>query len=107
MYTFFIVLIIVASLLLVVMVLLQNSKGGGMTATFIGGNQFGGVAQTNKFLEKGTWTLAMAILLLSIMASISLPDQEKVQKESEIKDFIENYTVPQVPQEGITPTPAN
>jgi len=105
MYTLVIVLIIIASFLLVILVLAQNSKGGGLSSNFVGGNQFGGVAQTNKFLEKATWGLASAMLVFSIVASMSLPKQEKAAKESQLKDLIENYDYsvpPTVPTEQVT-----
>jgi len=80
------ILILLASIILILIVLVQNPKGGGLSASFGGGsNQYGGVAQTNKFLDKATWTLAVALLVFSIAASMFLPRNvaaadSKVQK---------------------------
>ena len=71
MYIFLIVLIILASVLLVLAVLAQNPKGG-MAANFGASNQVMGVRQTSDFLEKSTWTLAIAIVVLSLLASIAM-----------------------------------
>lgn len=94
-YTLAIILILLACLLLVLIVLVQNPKGGGLSAGFTGANQFGGVAQTNKFLEKTTWTLAIVILAFSLLATISLPRQEVQQ--SDLSEIIENTDFNQVP----------
>lgn len=86
MLTLAIILIIIASILMILIVLAQNSKGGGLSSTFGGGNQFGGVVQTNKFLDKTTWTLAIALIVFSITASLSIPKkiedpESKIQRE--------------------------
>ncbi len=82
------VLIIVASIVLILIVLVQNSKGGGLSSSFGGANQFGGVVQTNKFLEKGTWILALAVLVLSITASVTLDTKGKKEEGSQIQEFL-------------------
>jgi preprotein translocase subunit SecG len=46
-----------------------ESKGGGLAANFGASNQIMGVRRTADFLEKATWTLAGALLVLSILAS--------------------------------------
>ncbi|MBN2892280.1 MAG: preprotein translocase subunit SecG [Bacteroidales bacterium] len=74
-YFLAVILIVIVSVLLILIVLVQNPKGGGLASGFSGAGQFGGVAQTNKFLEKTTWTLALVILGLSLVASISIPRQ--------------------------------
>ena len=71
MYIFLIVLIIIASILLVLAVLAQNPKGG-MAANFGASNQVMGVRQTADFLERSTWALAIAIVVLSLLASIAM-----------------------------------
>ena len=86
MLTLAIILIIITSILMILIVLAQNSKGGGLSSTFGGGGQFGGVVQTNKFLDKTTWTLAIALIVFSITASLSIPKkiedpESKIQRE--------------------------
>ncbi len=79
------VLIFLTSIILILIVLVQNPKGGGLSASFGGGsNQYGGVAQTNKFLDKATWTLAVALLVFSISASMFLPRNVAI-KESKLQ----------------------
>ena len=72
MYILCIVLIIIASILLILAVLAQNPKSG-MAANFGASNQVMGVRQTTDFLEKSTWTLAIAILVLSFLATMTAP----------------------------------
>ncbi|MBN1949821.1 MAG: preprotein translocase subunit SecG [Bacteroidales bacterium] len=62
-------LIILVCILLILVVLVQNSKGGGLAANFGASNQVMGVRRTTDFLEKATWTLAIILLVLSIVAS--------------------------------------
>lgn len=63
------VLILIVCLLLILIVLVQNSKGGGLAANFSSSNQVMGVRKTTDFLEKATWTLAGALLVLSVLAA--------------------------------------
>lgn len=74
MFTFIITLIIIAALLLVLVVLAQNSKGGGLSSQFGGGgtSQVMGVKRTGDLLEKMTWGLAIAIMVLSLSAHVFL-----------------------------------
>ena len=64
MYTAVSVLIIIICALLILIVLVQNSKGGGLASSFASSNQIMGVRKTTDFLEKATWTLAGAMLVL-------------------------------------------
>jgi preprotein translocase subunit SecG len=66
--TFISILIVIVCLLLVIVVLIQNSKGGGLSSTFASSNQVMGVRKTADFLEKATWTLAIALLALCLFA---------------------------------------
>ena len=62
------ILIIIACCLLVVIILAQNPKGGGLSNIGAGASQFLGARQTADFLEKSTWTLAIALLALCLVA---------------------------------------
>lgn len=73
MYLLISVLIIVVCILMVLIVLVQNSKGGGLASNFAGSNQIMGVRKTADFLEKATWTLAASLLVLSLLASLTMP----------------------------------
>jgi preprotein translocase subunit SecG len=63
------ILIIIVCVLLILVVLVQNSKGGGLASSFASSNQVMGVRKTADFLEKATWTLAAALLVLSIIST--------------------------------------
>ncbi len=86
MYTFFIILIVIISLLLTLLVLVQNSKGGGLAAGFTAPNQIMGVRKTTDFLEKATWTLVSALVVLSI-AVVGFHKPTKSAHDSEIQDI--------------------
>ncbi len=76
MFTFIITLIIIVSLLLILVVLAQNSKGGGLSSQFGGGGttQVMGVKRTGDLLEKMTWGLAIAVLVLSLSTHIFITE---------------------------------
>lgn len=93
MYTLAIVLIFIVCLLLVLIVLVQESKGGGLASSFSGNNQIMGVRRTTDFLEKATWWLAGALLVLCIFASASI-DREEIQQDSVIGEQIQNAVDP-------------
>jgi preprotein translocase subunit SecG len=77
-YIIFIVLIFIASIALILAVLAQSPKGG-MAANFGASNQVMGVRQTADFLEKSTWGLAIAILVFSLAATMTMPS-DRVQR---------------------------
>ena len=49
--------------------MVQNPKGGGLSSSFGGSQQLGGVQKTNDFVEKATWTLAAVIMVGAIAVS--------------------------------------
>lgn len=69
MYPLIIVLVILASILMCGIVLIQESKGGGLASSFASSNQIMGVRKTTDFLEKATWGLAIAMVVLSIVSA--------------------------------------
>lgn len=101
MFTLIIVLIIIVSILMVLIVLVQNDKGGGLASNFSSSNQIMGVRKTTDFLEKATWSLAIALLVLSIGASMSIPraenDANKSQIEKQINEAVDPSAVPNFP----------
>lgn len=66
-------LIILVCILLILIVLVQNPKGGGLSSTFGGGGTqlFGGVKKTTDFLDRGTWVLAIALVVLVLFANVT------------------------------------
>ena len=96
-YFLAVLLIVIVSILLILLVLVQNPKGGGLAAGFTGASQFGGVAQTNKFLEKSTWTLALVILGLSLLATISIPRQNNGEQRADMSEIVNSTDFNQAP----------
>jgi preprotein translocase subunit SecG len=85
------VLIFIICVLLVLVVLVQNSKGGGLASNFSSSNQFMGVRKTADFLEKTTWILAIALLVLSMASIFVIPrGATKASVDSELKTQMEN-----------------
>uniref|UniRef100_UPI0040566F7E preprotein translocase subunit SecG n=1 Tax=Alistipes sp. TaxID=1872444 RepID=UPI0040566F7E len=68
-YTVCILAILIASILIILAVLVQNPKSG-MAANFGAANQVMGVRESSNFLEKFTWTMAIAIVVLSLTATL-------------------------------------
>jgi len=91
-YIFVSILVLIACVLVIMVVLVQNSKGGGLAANFTSAGQSMGVRKTADFLEKATWTLAGAIVLLCLVATASIPRGQS--KESVIKSSIERAQDP-------------
>lgn len=73
MFIVFTVLIVVTCVFTILIVLVQNSKGGGLASNFSSSNQYMGVRKTADFLEKATWTLGAALILLSLLAGLTIP----------------------------------
>lgn len=72
MYFILVILAIIACVLLGLIVLIQNPKGGGLTSNFSSSSQLMGVQKTGDFLEKGTWILAISLMVLSLAINISV-----------------------------------
>ena len=88
MYTLFVVLILIAALLMIGIVLIQESKGGGLASQFSGYNQIGGVRKTTDFIEKMTWGLAAAMVVISVACAYVAP---QANTDSSV---MENYQTP-------------
>lgn len=80
MQTFLIVLVILVSILLAFMVLIQNPKGGGLSSGFAGSSNLMGVQRTGDFLEKGTWGLAIALMIFCLAINIIGPSAGTASK---------------------------
>jgi preprotein translocase subunit SecG len=89
MYIVFVILVVLASILMCLIVLIQNSKGGGLASGFASSNQIMGVRKTTDFLEKATWGLAIFMVVVSVFASLSLPEvvtvNESVLQQSAVE----------------------
>jgi len=59
-----------------------------------------GVKKTADFLEKATWTLAVSLVVLSIVASMTIPRgevEEKSKLEQQINNAVDPTQMPQFP----------
>ncbi|MFT5257005.1 MAG: preprotein translocase subunit SecG [Polaribacter sp.] len=74
-YTAFLVIILIVAIALILIVMVQNPKGGGLSSSFGGGGaqSLGGVQNTNNFLDRTTWTLAIAMFALILLANFAIP----------------------------------
>lgn len=103
MYTFLTILAVIVCILLILIVLVQNPKGGGLASNFAGSNQVMGVKKTGDFLEKTTWSLAIALLVICLFMNVSGPSEEEaVQENSALQEQIDNGEISQ-PQPAATP----
>ncbi len=104
MYTVITILIILTCVLLVLVVLVQNPKGGGISSGIIGTNQVMGVKKTTDFIEKLTWGLALTLVILTLFASLALPNKEERGIGTSMQDQIDNSAGATMPAQN---QPAN
>ncbi len=68
-----VVIISIVSFLLILIIMVQNPKGGGLNSAF-GGTQEAqkiiGAARSTDILERATWVLGGALLLLTLLAGV-------------------------------------
>ncbi|MCH5308720.1 MAG: preprotein translocase subunit SecG [Prevotella sp.] len=88
MYTLLVILIVITALLMIGIVLIQESKGGGLSSNFSAYNQIGGVRKTTDFIEKATWGLAAAMVVISVACAYVAP------QASTDSSVMENYEAP-------------
>ena len=105
-YYLFVILIVIASLLMIGIVLIQESKGGGLSSNFSAGNQLAGVRKTTDFIEKATWGLAIAMVVLSVLCAYFAPTAmtEKSAVEATTTNPLTNPATQQ--NFGVTPQAA-
>lgn len=108
MYFAIVVIAIVVCVLLGLLILIQNPKGGGLSSGFAGSNNIMGVQRTGDFLEKGTWVLAVTLMVLVILVNMTIPKGGTVnEKADELQNKVEKtapaqapVTLPAAPQNG-------
>lgn len=95
-----IIFIILVSILLTIVVLIQNSKGGGLASNIgISSNQFG-VKKTSDFLEKLTWGLALALVVLCLGVNVLSSDateESDVPASINVEKAQESKALPSAP----------
>ncbi len=110
MFTILITIIIILAVLLVLVILSQNSKGGVGAAFGGGASQIMGVTKTGNVLEKSTWVLAIAILVLSLSSSafytsssgdgLTSPNIESAKRQMVTPSFQDNDILPLPAEDG-------
>ena len=110
-YILLTVLLLIVAVLIVLVVLVQNSKGGGLASNFAGSNQYMGVRKTADFLEKFTWSLAIAMMVFVLGSAKVIPHHEgATQVDTEIRKSIDDIPIPTNtfdPNAGQQKAPAN
>lgn len=93
-YTAFLILILIVAIALVLIVMVQNPKGGGLSSSFggSGAQSMGGVQSTNTFLDRTTWTLAITMFALILLANFAIPRQGS--DNFELKETLDNVETP-------------
>ncbi len=110
MYIFLLILAIIVCVLLVLMVLIQNPKGGGLSSNFSSSSQLMGVQKTGDFLEKGTWILAITLMVLSLAINVSVKGGTEKTDNPQLKDQVNHAsklpTTTTAPANNLQTTPA-
>lgn len=106
------VLVIIVCVLLILIVLIQNPKGG-LDSAFSTNNQVMGVRKTTDFLEKATWTMGIALVVLSIASASftssrnAINTDEEGGEQSKMIEQIDEQALPTAPVANGVPLPAN
>ena len=110
MYQLLLIIAIIVCVFLVLIVLIQNPKGGGLSSNFSSSSQLMGVQKTGDVLEKGTWGLAIFLMVLAMAINVAVKggtqstatDKFKEQKASASKPLTPsaapNLNMPPSPQ---------
>lgn len=88
MYFVLVILAIVVCVLLTLIILIQNPKGGGLSSGFSGSNNIMGVQRTGDFLEKGTWALAVSLMVIALLINVVIPNGGDVNPNNDIQNQI-------------------
>lgn len=95
MTVFLIILTVLISIVLILIILIQNPKGGGLSSGFSSSNNIMGVQRTGDILEKGSWILAITIMVLAVLINITVPKNGSVEnKDSKIQEQIDKTATP-------------
>jgi len=105
MYEFLLIIAIIVCVFLVLIVLIQNPKGGGLSSNFSSSSQLMGVQKTGDVLEKGTWGLAIFLMVLALAINVSVKGGTQKSGNAH-QETINNVSKPN-PAAGQAPTPLN
>ena len=106
MYIVLIIVTVIVCALLGLIVLIQNPKGGGLASNFSSSSQLMGVQKTGDFLEKGTWALAIALMVLTLAINVSVKGGSTTGGDnSALREKIEKQTKPSAAPVNQAPLP--
>jgi len=94
MYLILLIIAILVCALLVLIVLIQNPKGGGLSSNFSSSSQLMGVQKTGDFLEKGTWILAISLMVLSLAINLAVKGGTEKAGNQQLKEQIDKASKP-------------
>src|SRR5471030_1690334 len=97
MYLVLVIIVIIVCGLLGLIVLIQNPKGGGLSSNFSSSSQLMGVQKTGDFLEKGTWILAIQLMVLSLAINISMKGNVTKNDNDDIDQKVKKASTPTAP----------
>ncbi|PTQ99488.1 preprotein translocase subunit SecG [Mucilaginibacter yixingensis] len=100
MTTLLIIITLLVCVLLGIIVLIQNPKGGGLTSNFSSSSQLMGVQKTGDFLEKGTWVLAVALMVLSLGINVAAKSGSAKADGGTQNEIIDKASKPTAPVSG-------
>jgi preprotein translocase subunit SecG len=108
MYLVIMIITIIACVLLGLIVLIQNPKGGGLSSNFSGSSQLMGVQKTGDFLEKGTWFLAITIMVLALVMNVTVKGGQQKTDDPQLIEQIKKASKPSATAPAAAPlsTPA-
>jgi preprotein translocase subunit SecG len=106
MYIVLVILAVLVCVLLGLIVLIQNPKGGGLTSNFSSSSQLMGVQKTGDFLEKGTWILAISLMVLSLAINVSVKSGAGKSDNAQMQEKIDKASKPQAPASAPLTLPA-
>jgi len=92
-----IILAVIVCVFLGFIVLIQNPKGGGLSSNFSASSQLMGVQKTGDFLEKGTWFLAIALMVLSLGINVVVKGGSTKADTGVNDEVIEKASKPSAP----------
>jgi len=98
-YFLFLILIIIVSVLLILVIMVQNPKGGGLSSSLGGGGSqsLGGVQNTTNFLDRSTWTLAIALFALILLSNFAIPRSSGTELKSATEKIVNERDVFEAP----------
>jgi len=94
MYILLVVIAIIVCVLLGIIVLVQNPKGGGLSSNFASSSQLMGVQRTGDFLEKGTWILAITLMVISLVMTKVSKISSTGDTKTETNEMIKKVSAP-------------